>query len=268
MLRLFRRDTPPSSPAHDRLDVAHEGRTYSVSLKRVTGARRFTLRVRAATRDVVLTMPSRGSMSAARDFAQRHAAWIAARLHRLPQPIPFRNGSIIPIRGDDHLIVHTEATRGGIEVNAIKVGDSMSRMLQVSCGEDYVPRRVGDYLKREAKHDLEAAVRHHTKQLGFAARRVTVRDTTSRWGSCSASGSLNFSWRLVMAPAFVLDYLAAHEVAHLVHMNHSDKFWELTRQLAPSTDRAETWLKAHGTALHRFGAEPTESLSASRTKVR
>jgi predicted metal-dependent hydrolase len=268
MLRLFRRDTSSDSPAHDRLDVLHEGQSYSVALKRVTGARRFTLRVRAATRDVVLTMPNRGSMKAAHDFAQRHAAWIAARLHRLPKAVPFRPGFIIPIRGDDHLIVHADAARGGIKIDDIKDGNGVSRVLRVLCGEEYVPRRISDFLKREAKADLETAVRHHTKQLGYAARRVTVRDTTSRWGSCSASGSLNFSWRLVMSPPFVLDYLAAHEVAHLVHMNHSEKFWELTRQLAPHTDRAETWLKAHGTGLHRFGAEPVVVSPPIRTKVR
>lgn len=266
MLRLFRRDTTPSSPAHDELDVLHEGVAYRVSLKRVSGARRFTLRVRAATRDVVLTMPVRGSLAAARDFAQRHAAWIAARLHRLPRVVPFRPGSIIPLRGDEHVILHQEAARGGIWTEA-HAGPETSMALHVACGHDHVPRRISDFLKREAKRELEGAVRLHTRRLGFAARKVTVRDTTSRWGSCSASGSLNFSWRLVMAPPFVLDYLAAHEVAHLVHMNHSDRFWDLTRDLAPQTDRAESWLRAHGAELHRYGVEP-EDESSDRQNVR
>jgi predicted metal-dependent hydrolase len=85
-------------------------------------------------------------------------------------------------------------------------------------------------------------------------RAVGLRDTTSRWGSCSSQGSLNFSWRLILAPAYVLDYLAAHEVAHLVHMNHSARFWKLTRKLCAETDRAEAWLKAHGKDLHRYGS--------------
>ena len=87
-----------------------------------------------------------------------------------------------------------------------------------------------------------------------------MRDTTSRWGSCSATGALNFSWRLIMTPEHVLDYLAAHEVAHLVHMNHSDDFWAVTRKLAPQTERAEAWLHAHGASLHRFGVEPDQSV--------
>ena len=92
------------------------------------------------------------------------------------------------------------------------------------------------------------------KQLGVKPRRIVLRDTVSRWGSCSSTGGLNFSWRLILAPPFVLDYLAAHEVAHIVHMNHSPLFWKLTRRLHPGTDRAEVWLKVHGASLHRFGA--------------
>lgn len=252
MLRLFRRDNPSGSSAQDHLDVAHEGAVYRVSLKRVSGARRYTLRVRTATRDVVITMPKRGSLSAARDFAQRHAAWIAARLHRLPQAVPFTDGALVPIRGVDHLVEHINEPRGGIEISTAE--DAMSRLV-VCCHAEHLSRRIHDFLKREAKKDLEAAVRRHTRALNLAARRITIRDTTSRWGSCSVSGALNFSWRLIMAPPYVLDYLAAHEVAHLVHMNHSAEFWALTHDLAPLTDRAEAWLHAHGASLHRYGVE-------------
>lgn len=252
MLRLFRRDQSSGTLAQDHLDVAHEGAVYRVSLKRVTGAQRYTLRVRNATRDVVITMPKRGSLIAAREFAQRHAAWIATRLHRLPVAVPFCDGAVIPIRGADHEIVHMNELRGRIETRVTTAG---GRQLIVVCDEGHLSRRVHDHLKREARKDLEAAVRKHTASLGFAARRITVRDTTSRWGSCSASGSLNFSWRLIMAPEHVLDYLAAHEVAHLVHMNHSEEFWALARSLAPHTDVAEAWLRANGASLHRFGVE-------------
>ena len=91
--------------------------------------------------------------------------------------------------------------------------------------------------------------------MSAAPRRISLRDTSSRWGSCSSTGALNFSWRLILAPPDVLDYLAAHEVAHIVHMNHSPMFWKLARRLYPDTDRAEAWLRAHGADLHRFGAE-------------
>lgn len=254
MLRLFRRDTLSLDDV-PHFDVSHGGETYHVAVRRVRGARRFTLRVRAATRDVVLTMPMRGSNSAAREFALRHAAWIGARLNRLPHPIPFSPAAIIPVRGADHRISYRPDQRGTVWVETISESDRPECLptLCVAGGRLHVERRIADYLVREARRDLEAAVKRHSSAIGVPARRVTIRDTTSRWGSCSASGSLNFSWRLIMAPAFVLDYLAAHEVAHLVHMNHSSKFWALTRKLAPQTERAELWLKLHGSGLHRFG---------------
>ena len=92
----------------------------------------------------------------------------------------------------------------------------------------------------------------HTLALGKPHGRIAVRDTRSRWGSCSSKGTLSFSWRLVLAPPFVLDYLVAHEVAHLAHMNHSAAFWALARRLAPRMPEAELWLKVHGPVLHRY----------------
>ena len=254
MLRLFRRDTLPLGDV-PYIDVSHGGETYHIAVRRTRGARRFTLRVRAATRDVVLTMPMRGSHAAAHEFVLRHAAWIGVRLERLPQPIPFLPEAIIPLRGLEHRIRHCPDQRGTVWIETNSESDSPDLpALCVAGGLLHVERRVADFLTREARHDLEAAVKRHSTAVDIPARRVTIRDTTSRWGSCSAGGSLNFSWRLIMAPAFVLDYLAAHEVAHLAHMNHSNKFWALTKMLSPQTERAEIWLKHHGSGLHRFGS--------------
>ena len=200
----------------------------------------------------------RGSLTAAKDFAERNAAWIGARLGRLPKPIPFTPGSILPLRGVDHVIDHRPGARGTVWVEPL-AEPSPSGVLFALCvagGSEHVERRVADFLKKQARRDLEAAVKHYTLAIGLPARRVSLRDTTSRWGSCSSTGSLNFSWRLIMAPAHVLDYLAAHEVAHLRHLDHSDRFWALTRRLSPDVDRAEAWLKAHGSSLHRFGVTP------------
>ena len=109
------------------------------------------------------------------------------------------------------------------------------------------------YLKREARRDLEAASRHYAKEIGARIKRVSVRDQSSRWGSCSSSGVLSYSWRLIFAPPHVLDYLAAHEVAHLKEMNHSARFWRLLDRLCPEMQRAKIWLDVHGTDLHRYG---------------
>ena len=118
----------------------------------------------------------------------------------------------------------------------------------------HLPRRVRDYLKREAKRDLEAASRLAAQGLGIKIGRVSVRDQSSRWGSCSSTGVLSYSWRLILAPPFVLDYLAAHEVAHLVELNHSRRFWRLVDGICPHMRRAKAWLDAHGSDLHRYGA--------------
>ncbi|MDR3407376.1 MAG: SprT family zinc-dependent metalloprotease [Methylovirgula sp.] len=237
------------------IEVSHAGETYRVALKRISTARRFTLRVRAATRDVVLTMPPRGSLVGARNFVERHAAWIGVRLQRLPAPMPFGGGEIVPIRGVNHRIVERPRERGTawIEPASILGGDKSLPLLCVTGEPAHVARRVQDFLMREAKRDIEAAVGRHAVKLGVTPRRITLRDTTSRWGSCSSTGALNFSWRLIMAPSYVLDYLAAHEVAHLVYMNHSPAFWKILGRLSAHVDRAEVWLKAHGAGLLRFG---------------
>jgi predicted metal-dependent hydrolase len=113
---------------------------------------------------------------------------------------------------------------------------------------------VLDFLRREARRDLEAAVTRHAAAVGRKVQGLALRDTRSRWGSCSGRGTLSFSWRLIMAPSHVLDYLAAHECAHLVHMDHSAAFWSVVERLMPDMARAEAWLKAHGPSLHRYGA--------------
>ena len=229
-------------------DVAHGGVTHRVHVKRVAKARRFTLRVRAATRDAVLTMPPRGSLVRAKLFVDRHAAWIGVRLARLPAATPFGPGASVPVRGVPHEIEHRPGTRGTVWVETGELPK-----LCVSGEAPFVARRVQDWLMRQARTDLTEAVARHAATLGISPKRMTLRDTTSRWGSCSSAGALNFSWRLVMAPPHVLDYLAAHEMAHLRHMNHSAAFWATVAGLYPELDAAEAWLKRHGTGLMHYG---------------
>jgi hypothetical protein len=254
MQRPLQRNAPRVSEITS-FEVSHAGETYRINLKRTAAARRFTLRVRAAAHDVVLTIPARGSLNEAKSFAERNAAWIGARLRRLPEKMRFTPGELVPLRGVVHRIAHRPALRGIVWIEAAPqaLADEAIPLMWVEAEASFVPRRVQDFLIREARRDLEAAVARHTTRLGVRPCKITLRDTTSRWGSCSASGALNFSWRLIMAPRFVLDYLAAHEVAHLVHMNHSAAFWGVVAQLSAEIETAEAWLKAHGTSLLRFG---------------
>ena len=195
-------------------------------------------------------MPPRGSLADAKEFAQRHGAWIAARLGRLPKAAPFQAGTLVPLRGIAHKIVHRAGSRGTVWT---EVRDSGERILCVAGGAEHVDRRVHDFLKREARTDLQKASLQYAATLGVKVKRLSIRDQSSRWGSCTSAGSLSFSWRLILAPPFVLDYLAAHEVAHLVEMNHSAKFWRVVAKICPATERAKAWLDTHGNDLHRYG---------------
>jgi predicted metal-dependent hydrolase len=244
-LSLFRRRPDP-----DHLLVPCAAGEIRVALKRRAGAKRMTLRVSTATGEVTLCLPERADLEAAERFALAHGGWIAARLANRPAHVPFRPGEMVPLRGVPHRIVHWSSVRG--LTRALR--DPEGQPIIAVAGEPaHVPRRVADFLKAEARRDLEAAIARHTQALGLPARRLTIRDTSSRWGSCSSRGDLNFSWRLILAPEFVLDYLAAHEVAHLKEMNHSHRFWALTHRLCPRTEEAERWLKRHGASLHAYG---------------
>jgi predicted metal-dependent hydrolase len=242
---LYRRPSEP--PA---ISVTFDREIYLVRVRRHRQARRYTLRIQSATRDVVLTMPPRGSLKQAHEFAQKHGGWIAARLERLPKAAPFTDGAIVPLRGEDHRIVHRPGLRGTVWT---ETDDNGERLLCVAGTAPHIPRRVRDYLKREAKSDLEAASRVAARAIGVSMKRVSIRDPSSRWGSCSTTGVLSYSWRLILAPPFVLEYLAAHEVAHLIQMNHSLSFWKLVERICPHVARAKAWLDAHGSNLHRYG---------------
>jgi len=242
---LYRRTSEPQT-----IEIVFDSAVYPVRLRRHRQARRYTLRIQAATREVILTMPPRGTLREAHAFAQKNGGWIAARLGRLPQTVPFAPDVVVPLRGVPHRIAHRHAARGTVWT---EIGADGARLLCVAGQTPHIDRRIGDFLRREARRDLEAASLRYARALGLAVRRVTVRDQSSRWGSCSTTGMLSFSWRLILAPSPVLDYLAAHEVAHLVEMNHSAKFWRVVQRICPDHESAKAWLDVHGADLHRYG---------------
>ncbi len=242
---LYRRPSEPSV-----VQIVFDKAIYLVRMRRHRQARRYTLRIDAATREVVLTIPPRGSVKEAKEFAQKHGAWIAARLKRMPEAVPFAHATEVPLRGVPHRIVHRRGERGTVWTETDEHG---GKVLCVAGEAAHVNRRVGDFLKREAQRDLHAACRRYAAKLGVVTRRICVRDQSSRWGSCSNSGVLSFSWRLILAPSFVLDYLAAHEVSHIVELNHSPRFWRLVERLYPDFERAKAWLDVNGADLHRYG---------------
>ncbi|MBN9063189.1 MAG: metal-dependent hydrolase [Rhizobiales bacterium 65-9] len=243
---LFRR----AAPDPDRITITHGGDSFPVRVTRHARARRYSLRLSSKTNEVILTLPPRGSLHAATDFAVSQGAWIAARIRRIATRTPFAHGAIIPLRGIDHRVIHRPAPRGVVTEATDAAG---APTIAVYGDAPHVARRLRDFLTRQAKRDLLLAVEIHARTLGVTPSRISVKDTVSRWGSCSASGNLSFSWRLIMAPSFVLHYLAAHEVAHLKEMNHSTRFWRIVASLDPRWREAERWLSHEGSKLHLYG---------------
>jgi predicted metal-dependent hydrolase len=223
-----------------------------VLLRRSNRARRLSLQVNEAKRGAVLTIPARASHRSAERFLFQHLDWLKQRIAKLPEPVAFAHGAVIPLRGAEHRLNFPGAVarRGVVWAEA---GHPLPQLV-VAGAPHHAPRRLRDWLKRQAQADLKQSVAAHAASLGLAPKRVIVRDQTTRWGSCSTGGVLSFSWRLVLAPCFVLDYLAAHEVAHLAEMNHGPRFWALVARSMPLHDEARSWLKKHGAGLHRYGA--------------
>jgi predicted metal-dependent hydrolase len=239
-----------SKPATEKLTIFAAEQSYELAVVRHPRARRYTIRVRDAYRDVVLTMPTRGNLADAHIFAQKNVSWIAAKLARLPDVVPFADGEIIPVRGVPHRIEHRPHARGTAWIEHDESGHAT---ICVAGDAAHVSRRVTDFLKREAKRVLTEASRKYANKIGVSIGSISLRDSASRWGSCSESGSLSYSWRLILAPEFVLDYLAAHEIAHRIELNHSNRFWNLLDSMTPDRARAEAWLSTQGNSLHRFG---------------
>jgi predicted metal-dependent hydrolase len=232
----------------ERLSIAAAGRRISVVIKRNRRARRLILRVDESLGLPVLTLPPRTSLMQGEEFLKKHLAWLDERLRGLAPPSPFADGAIFPLRGVPCRI----DARGGRGLVALERGED-ELVLRVPGEADFVTRRVTEWLRREARRDFERAVSRHAEALGRKPTRLRVGDPKSRWGSCSSTGVLTFSWRLVLAPPRVLDYLVAHEVAHLKEMNHGRKFWALVARLDPDYEVARAWLNNSGVALSSVG---------------
>ena len=248
-----------SAPQTPILLVDSDGTEISVPTRHSRRATRMLLRVDPARGGPELVLPDGVAADRAADFARRHIGWLRARLDRLPSRVAFADGAVIPVLGIDHRIRHRPDQRGGVwRADAATEGPEMQGPeqrgpeLHVAGDPAHLPRRLTDWLKAEAKREIAPRARDHAAILERRLGRVSVRDTRSRWGSCSARGDLSFSWRLILAPEPVLDYVVAHEAAHLVEMNHSVRFWRLVERLMPDYERWRTWLKHHGARLHAY----------------
>ena len=223
---------------------------HAVPVRRSDRARRMTLRIDSRRGEPVLTLPKRISLAEAERFLSRHAGWLESRIGRLPDAVPFVDGGLFPLRGEPTQIMHRPG-RGTVRLCT----QSAEPGVIVHGQKEHLGRRLTDWLKDQARRDLTGAVDGHAAALGVAPAAIRIRDTGTRWGSCSSRRNLSFSWRLVLAPPHILNYLAAHEVAHLREMNHGPKFWQLVALLDPDYREAEAWLKREGTGLFAVGRD-------------
>jgi predicted metal-dependent hydrolase len=209
-------------------------------------ARRVGLRIDAAARRVVLVLPSGVAPELGLRFLRDKRGWITSCFDALPRPVPFVEGAIVPILGVPHRI----RTSPDPAAPPVTISDGEIRVRGEAA---HVARRVRDHLALLARRELARRARPLAARLGRKIARISVRDTKSRWGSCSSSGRLSFSWRLILAPDEVVDYVVAHEVAHLVVMNHGPGFWRIVDSLAPGSARQRRWLDRHRAELLAYG---------------
>lgn len=241
----------PDPPQREEITVDLPDGPAVVELRRASRARRMTLRVPPGGAAPIVTIPVRTPLANAERFVESQSGWLAARLAERSPVVPFAEGVSVPLRGEPHVIRATGRIRGTV----LAESDADPPVLHVPGAPEHLSRRLAAWLRAEARRDLDAAVAEFAAQVGRQPSMVKVKDTRAQWGSCSPSGVLSFSWRLVLAPPFVLRYVAAHEVAHLVELNHSAAFWRLNAKLDPNHQAARSWLKRHGRMLHAIGTQ-------------
>ncbi len=250
LLKPIRRKKPaaPVKPVTKTVvkTLTVDGRALPLTIRQNPRATRMTLRIEPGGRALKMTIPTGLPEREITLFLDRHQAWLASRLARFSGESVLEEGGMIFVRGVAHRIERTGRLRGVTE-SVVVDGEAV---LRVSGASEHLGRRIADFLKKEARKDLEQLAPAHALNVGRRIKSMTLRDTRSRWGSCAVDGALNFSWRIVMAPPYVIDYLAAHEVAHLKEMNHGPNFWALCERLCPRTADARHWLKRNGTLLH------------------
>ncbi len=228
------------------------GKTYNIQeafefpLKVIKSprAKRLTLRIDAKEHCPVLTLPPRCTQKQAIEFVNLHYNWIAEGLQSLPQRQKFASGQNISLFGKEVQICHAPEKRWGARVE--------KGVLYVSGDSEFTHRRVKDFIKKEAQAKFFKLSQKLAAKIACQVHDVVIKDTKSRWGSCSSLGNINYNWRLALAPQFVIDYIIAHEVSHLKHQNHSAVFWQCVASLCPNFEQGQSWLKQHGKELYVF----------------
>lgn len=221
------------------------GAPLAIALRRSARARLISLRVLETAGAVELVLPRRATIGEAIAFAEEKAAWIESKLDGLPPRVPFTDGAVVPVLGEDVILRHT--------TNGARRPTRYNGSLYVPGDAAAMPESVHRWLVQTARRSIHDRAHAMAGEVERPIKRIGIRDPETRWGSCSSTGALSFSWRLILAPVPVLDYVVAHEVAHLVALNHGPKFWSTVKGLIGDPREPRSWLRDHGTRLRRYG---------------
>ncbi|MFN3661185.1 M48 family metallopeptidase [Yoonia sp.] len=221
--------------------VLHGNPPIDVTLRKSAQARRLSLRISRLDGRVTLTMPQGALDREGIAFLREKESWLRGHLSQMLPAQQVTFGSVVPVHGRALHVVQGAGARVRLLDDRIEVPAHRNASAAIRAR-----------LRAMARDTLAGASDRHAATLGLTYSRLSIRDTRSRWGSCSSKGVLMYSWRLIMAPPAVLDYVAAHEVAHLREMNHAPAFWAIVAQLCPGYDAHRQWLRDHGESLHRM----------------
>ncbi len=221
------------------------GREVALVVRRSARARRLALRIPGHDDSVELVLPARAAEADGLAFLRSRTDWVIERLERMPPRVPFADGAVLPLGGAPHVLRHVGGRGAPVRLDGNEI--------LVTGRPDHMARRAGDWLRAEARRRIEPLAHRMAAEIGREVNRITIRNQKSRWGSCAPGGRLSFNWRLVLAPAWVLDYVVAHEVAHIAEPNHSPAFWAVVARLNPDAKAGRAWLRREGMDLHRYG---------------
>ncbi|MBR5154311.1 MAG: M48 family metallopeptidase [Alphaproteobacteria bacterium] len=208
-------------------------------------SRRLTLRIDKKDRIAVLTIPKYCSRKKAVSFVESHQDWVLDNLRKIPEFRKFQNNEEISLFGKTYQIVHTDI-RGNTRL------DRKNKILYISGSEEFLHRRVKDFIKKLAHQEFEKRSKDVAEKIGKTVHNVCIKDTKSRWASCSTLNNINYSWRLALAPEYVIRYIVAHEVSHLKHQDHSAYFWALVEYLEKDANKGKEWLTENGHSLYMY----------------
>lgn len=225
--------------------IQFDGRCIPISLRWNARAKRIILRLDPKGPGCIVTLPKGVAVQAGLDMVEHNKVWLANQFNRKTQALTFEEGATIPFRDISYTIRHRPDERGTVWLQGQEIC--------VAGHPDFLNRRLCDWLKKQVREDITPQAHHMADQLNKKVNRISIRDTVSRWGSCSSTGNLSFNWRLIFAPADILSYVVAHEVSHLCHMDHSKEFWATVDQFDVDPKRSRSWLKQHGSILQNYG---------------